>query len=40
VGDKINPADDVYVVLEDGVTEYIQEIAPAEDVVDRPIGLK
>jgi len=38
VGDEINPADDVYVVLEDGVTEYMQEIATAEEVIERPEG--
>jgi hypothetical protein len=38
VGNEINPADDVYVVLEDGVTEYMQEIATAEEVIERPEG--
>jgi len=38
VGDEINPADDVYVVLEDGVTDYIKEIATAEEVLGLPEG--
>lgn len=37
-GDGINPADDIYVVLEDGVTSDMQVIATAEEVIERPEG--
>ena len=37
-GDGIDPADDIYVVLEDGVTEYMQVIATAEEVINRTEG--
>jgi hypothetical protein len=37
-GDGIDPGDDVYVVLNDGVTEHFQELTTAEEVIDRPEG--
>jgi hypothetical protein len=38
VGDGIDPADDVYVVLRDGITEHYQELTTAEEVIDLPEG--
>jgi len=38
LGDGSNPADDVYVVLSDGATEYYQELTTAEEVIDLPEG--
>lgn len=38
VGEAIDPADDVYVVLEDGVTTDTVEIATAEEVLGLPEG--
>jgi len=38
VGDGIDPADDIYVVLEDGVTSDMLVIATAEEVIERPEG--
>ena len=37
-GDGIDPADDIYVVLEDGVTSDMLVIATAEEVIERPEG--
>ena len=37
-GDGIDPGDDVYVVLNDGVTEHYQQLTTAEEVIDRPEG--
>jgi hypothetical protein len=37
-GAEINPADDVYMVLSDGVTEHFQELTTAEEVIDLPEG--
>jgi len=38
VGEAIDPADDVYMVLNDGVTEHFQELTTAEEVIDLPEG--
>lgn len=37
-GDGIDPADDVYLALNDGITEHYQELTTAEEVINRPEG--